>query len=97
MIPQTCHVIADFSYQFPHDFKKWKESSNSIICLSVKDEKDLLKHFDKYSKITPACKFYEPDINEYTSICLYGSPDIRKKLSHLPLALKNNKKHEEAI
>jgi len=37
-------------------------------------------------------------VNEWTSICLYGTPEIRKTLSSLPLALKNlNKDYEKAI
>jgi hypothetical protein len=69
--------------------KKWKEEYNSIICLSCKSEAQLLKLYEKYSQLTPAVKFFEPDVDEWTSICLYGTPQIRKSLSHLPLALKN--------
>jgi hypothetical protein len=32
--------------------------------------------------------FFEPDIDGHTSLCLYGTPEIRKALSNLPLALK---------
>jgi len=70
-------------------FKKWKEESNSIICLSVPNEESLLKLHKKFKNRTESSLFYEPDVNAYTSVCLYGSPDIRKKLSHLPLILKN--------
>jgi len=90
MLPQTSHSIADFAYEFNEEFKVWKEESNSIICLSCKSEKDLLKIYEKYSVLTKVVKFFEPDVNEYTSICLYGTKDIRRRLSHLPLALKNN-------
>ena len=90
VVPQTAHSIADFAYEHPEVFRKWKEDSNSIICLSCKTEEQLLKLYEKYSQLTPAVKFFEPDVNEFTSICLYGTPQIRKSLSHLPLALKNN-------
>jgi peptidyl-tRNA hydrolase len=86
---QSNHSIADFAYEFPHTFKKWKLESNSIICLSVKNEEELLKLYEKFSKLTQCSKFFEPDINGWTSICLYGTPEIRKSLSHLPLTLKN--------
>lgn len=34
-------------------------------------------------------EFLEPDIdNELTSICIYGTKEVRKKLSYLPLTLK---------
>jgi len=69
-------------------FKQWKSESNSIICLSVKDEKDLLKLYDKLKSETQSIIFFEPDIDEYTSMCVYGTPEIRKKLKSLPLLLK---------
>lgn len=89
VLPQTLHSIADFAYEHPEVFKKWKEESNSIICLSCKSQAQLFKLYEKYSQLTPAVKFFEPDVDEYTSICLYGTSQIRKSLSHLPLALKN--------
>lgn len=89
IVPQTSHSIADFAYEHPEVFKKWKEESNSIICLSCKSEAQLLKLYEKYSQLTPTVKFFEPDVDQWTSICLYGTPQIRKSLSHLPLALKN--------
>jgi hypothetical protein len=41
--------------------------------------------------------FFEPDVNQFTSLCLYGTPKIRKSLSHLPLALKNKTTENETI
>lgn len=87
---QSCHAIADFADQHPQTFEKWKKESNSIICLSVKDEETLLKLFEKLDKKTACSSFYEPDVNAFTAICVYGTPEIRKSLSHLPLVL--NKK-----
>lgn len=86
---QSLHSSAEFFHEHPDVFKQWKEESNSIICLSAKSEEHLLKLYDKYSKLTPTSKFFEPDVDEWTSICLYGTPKIRKSLSHLPLTLKN--------
>ncbi len=86
---QSTHSIADFASEFPETFKNWKSESNSIICLSAKSEQHLLKLFEKYSQITPTVKFFEPDVNQWTSICLYATPQIRKSLSHLSLTLKN--------
>lgn len=88
-MPQTSHAIADFAFEHPETFKKWKNESNSIICLSAKSETHLLQLFEKYSQITPTVKFFEPDVNEFTSICLYATPQIRKSLSSLSLTLKN--------
>jgi len=75
---------------------KWKLESNSIICLSVKDELELKKIHQKFKDLTPIVIFYEPDVDEMTSVCLYGTPDIRKKLRSLSLLLKNNQYENES-
>lgn len=89
-LPQTAHTIADFAYEFPEDFKNWKTTSNSIICLGCNSQEELLKLHEKFSKITPTIKFFEPDVDEFTSICLLGTPDVRKRLAHLPLLKPKN-------
>lgn len=89
---QSCHAIADFAYEHPQTFKEWKEDTNSIICLEIKDEEALLKLFEKLSKKTSCTKFYEPDVDAYTAICVHGTPEIRRSLSHLPLILKTKEK-----
>lgn len=89
-VVQSAHAIAEFAYEHPKTFSEWKKDTNSIICLSVKNEEELLKLFEKLAKKTPSSSFYEPDVNAFTSICVYGTPEIRKSLSHLPLVL--NKK-----
>ena len=96
-VVQSTHSIADFAHEHPEFFGTWKEESNSIICLSAKNQEHLLQLFEKFSKLTPTVKFFEPDVDEWTSICLYGTPEIRKKLSHLSLSLKklSTKKIEE--
>lgn len=86
---QSTHSIADFAFEYPIEFKNWKSESNSIICLAVKNEFELKKIYQKFKELTPSVIFYEPDIDEETSICLYGTPEVRKKLRHLPLLLKS--------
>lgn len=86
---QSCHSVADFAAEHPTTFKKWKEESNSIICLAVKNELELLNLFDKFAKLTEATLFFEPDVNANTSFCMYGTPEVRKKVGNLPLLLKN--------
>jgi peptidyl-tRNA hydrolase len=90
-VVQSCHSIADFAYDHPEVFKKWKDESNSIICLSAKSQEHLLEIYEKYSRLTEASLFFEPDVDEYTSLCLYGSPEVRKGLSRLPLCKPKNK------
>ena len=92
---QSRHSNSDFAYEFPDTFRKWKEESNSIICLSVKNELELKKLHHKFQNITDCVLFFEPDINETTSLCLYGTPDVRRILQKLPLLLKNKKQNYE--
>lgn len=93
---QSTHSIADFAHEHPEVFRKWKEESNSIICLSAKSQEHLLKLHEKYSRLTEASLFFEPDVDEYTSLCLYGSPEIRKGLSHLSLCNPKNQIKKES-
>jgi len=95
---QSCHSIADFAHEFPQQFKEWKTTSNSIICLQVNNEKELNDLYLKLSKLTSVTKFYEPDLNdELTSICLYADKDVRKKVSYLPLLGKKSKLTYEKV
>ena len=85
---QSTHSIADFAFEYPETFAKWKLESNSIVCLSVKDELELKKLHDKFKELTQSVIFYEPDVDEMTSLCLYGTPEVRKKLRRLLLKNK---------
>jgi len=90
-VVQSTHSTADFAHEHPETFATWKAESNSIICLSTPSQESLLKLYEKYKRITPVTLFYEPDVNAYTSLCLYGTPKVRKSLSHLSLTLKEKK------
>lgn len=96
-VVQSCHSIADFAFEFPETFSQWKKESNSIICLSVKNEFELQKIYHKYKQLTDTVMFFEPDIDQFTSVCLYGTTQIRKSLSHLPLAIKNKNNQDEKV
>lgn len=94
---QSCHSVAAFAIDYPEQLKKWDKDSKSIICLACKNEQELDSLFTKLSKLTPVTKFYEPDLDDQlTSICLYASPEVRKKLSYLPLLgkIKNQLLHD---
>ncbi len=87
---QVSHSIADFAHSFPDIFSKWKQNSNSIVSLSVKNEEDLinLTHLLKIKNINFVA-FNEPDINnQLTSICIEPSLSAKKITSSLPLSLK---------
>lgn len=92
---QSTHSVADFAAEYPENFKKWKSETNSIICLGVLNETELLKLYNKFKDKTQSVIFFEPDVNEYTSLCIYGTPEIRKKLNNLPLLLKDKKNQTE--
>lgn len=87
---QSLHSIADFQHEFPQEAKYWKETSNSIIALSVKDEQSLHLFCEKLkSKNIKFTSFFEPDIeNQLTAICIEASEASRRITSSLPLVLK---------
>lgn len=92
-VVQTAHAIADFAYDHFDLFKQWKQESNSIITLAVKNEQSLIDIYVKLKEITPhITSFREPDIdNQMTAIAVYSTPEMRKMLCHIPLALKEKK------
>ncbi len=96
---QSCHSIADFAYDHPDIFKQWKQESNSIITLAVKDEQSLIDICNKLQSVTPyITSFREPDIdNQMTAIAIYGTPEIRKMLCNIPLALKEKKIQHQTV
>ena len=87
-VVQSTHALADFAAEHPEKFKEWKATSNYIVCLSVPNEDKLLELRDKLALDTETSLFFEPDVDSYTAFCAYGTPEIRRKLSSLPLALK---------
>lgn len=89
---QSGHAIAEFGYTFPELFNNWVDTSNYLIILSTPDEFHL-KHLYKKLKWRGAnvVAFTEPDIgDQLTSICFYGTPEMRKITNKLKLALLNN-------
>lgn len=87
---QSTHAIADFILEYPEIASEWKESSNSIITLSVKDEAEL-QNFTNLLNIKGInfVSFLEPDVdNQLTAICVEPTSAARKVTSCLSLALK---------
>ena len=84
------HASLEFAYEFPEHFKRWHESSNSIVVLAVKDEAALKEQYTRFVAAGRCVsKFLEPDIgNEVTSICIEPHEDNKKMLSCFPLAGK---------
>ena len=84
-IAQSVHSTANFAQEHPQPFIKWKEDTNSVVCLSAKHEMHLLQLWEKFKEQTSCSIFYEPDVSAYTSLCLYADESIRKQLRNLPL------------
>jgi hypothetical protein len=88
-IAQTGHAIAEFAHQFPNKFVEWKQQSNYLISLSTDNEESLKYLYDELKFYgAHVVAFYEPDIdNQMTSICYFGTPEMRKYTQKLDLAL----------
>jgi len=89
-VVQTAHAVADFCTKAGFvDVTNWMRKSGSIISLSVKNEKELLKWVKKLKRSVRVYEFREPDVgNQLTAICFYAQEKTRKKIKNLPLALK---------
>jgi len=76
----------------PEQAKHWHTNSNYVVCLSVKDETDLMSLSSKLdSKGIKHVTFREPDFgNQATSISIEPSDAARKACSNLPLMFKEN-------
>lgn len=85
----TVDIIYQLAFNNPKLLHEWKRVSNSVINLSVKDIDELELIYNKFKDEVTIVKFFEPDVDEYTSIGFILHKDQRKKLSHLPLSLRN--------
>lgn len=88
---QSAHSLAEFAIQYPNQFHDWNDTSKYLVSLSVDNEmrlNDLL--YKLKSNGAHVVSFNEPDIdNQLTSICFYGTPEMRHYTKKLDLALKN--------
>jgi hypothetical protein len=84
------HASLEFAFEFPKQFRDWHDTSNSVVILTVKNEEELKKQYNKFVSLGRCVsKFSEPDIgNELTSICIEPHECNKKLLSWLPLAGK---------
>jgi chaperonin GroEL (HSP60 family) len=86
---QTAHSVAEFAHQFPNQFQDWKTTSNYVVSLSTDNEEKLKRLYYKLlDNGAHVVAFTEPDIgDQLTSICYYGTPELRKITNKLNLAL----------
>lgn len=95
-LAQSLHAGIDFQHEWPDTAKQWKVESNSIVSLCTTDEQSLFKLAETFkTKGWIFNEFREPDMDDQlTSLCIYGSPEVRRFLSYLPLTFKKSKQHE---
>lgn len=88
---QSIHAVARFAHHYPDQFKNWIEDSEYLVSLSVDNEEKLQRLYYKLvDNDAHVVAFTEPDIhNQLTSICYYGTQEMRKITDKLDLALKN--------
>lgn len=89
MMAQSGHAIAEFSSTFNVLFNEWHLESNYLIILETQDENHLKRLYEKLKwRGADVVAFHEPDINDQlTSICYYGTPELRKITNKYKLAL----------
>ena len=95
---QSLHAVADFAYAHPSLFKEWKETSNTVVALSCKNEQQLLALYDKL-KEHQVVLFREPDLdNQATSLGFIQTPEVKRLLrnSRLSLCLKGEKSEKRS-
>jgi hypothetical protein len=87
---QTGHSIAEFAHTYPNHFSDWMRESKYLVSLSVDNEESLKDLYNKLkSNGANVVAFTEPDIqDQLTSICYFGTPEMRKHTQKLDLALK---------
>jgi len=88
---QTGHSIAEFAHQYPDQFHDWIRNSNYLVSLSTDNEESLKELYNRLvHNGAHVVAFTEPDIDsQLTSICYFGTPEMRKLTEKLDLALKN--------
>ncbi len=95
-VAQTSHGMAEFSFQYPDLFQSWKNESNSVVILEHSDLFKLKQIFLKKNFIFS--EFIEPDLDDkLTCLTIYGTPEVRKYLSYLPLFGKSLTKNFENL
>ena len=85
---QTSHAVAQFSHEHPETFKDWFKDSQYLISLQVSSEDELLKTFGEIKKLFPETVidlFFEPDVDEHTSLCLYANEEVMEYLQKFQL------------
>jgi ATP-dependent RNA circularization protein (DNA/RNA ligase family) len=83
--------------RYPKEAQHWHSISNYVVCLSVKDENELLALAKKLEiNGIKHVVFREPDFdNQATSISIEATEKARKLCSNFPLQFKEERKTEK--
>jgi hypothetical protein len=90
---QSQHAIAEFAFNYPQEFKKWRIESNYLAWLSVRNEDELKKLAIKLGRADiKIVGFFEPDtFFQLTALAIEPGAKSARLLKKLPLALKGVK------
>jgi hypothetical protein len=90
------HAAIDFCMQFLNEAQNWHTLSNYVVCLSVKNEQELLLLAKRLSdNNVKHVVFREPDLDgQATSISIEPCDKARKLCSNLPLQFKEQKEEQ---
>lgn len=87
---QAAHALTEFIFQHPAEAGRWKQESNTLVMLVVKDEESLNGMIEKaIQRGIRASAFYEPDLDDALTALAFEPGDMSYRLcSGIPLALR---------
>lgn len=89
-IAQTVHAVAEYTMMNPELIKEWYTRSNYVLSLSVKDVEELVEFGRQLHLLGVKFNiFYEPDVNEMTSIAFVSTYETDIVTKSMPLAGKS--------
>ena len=92
---QLVHGMASFAREYPETFLEWERTTNTIVCLSVANEKTLIDLLQKAETLSQETEsglaisiFQEPDFNnQITCVVLEPTDAFQNLCKGIPLAL----------
>lgn len=92
-IPQAIHAKDEFTHKYPEVEQEWFTSSNTIVVLGVADEDELFQVVGRVQREKlKFALFFEPDIQEYTSVAVEPGQKTSEILQNLKPAGKGMKR-----
>lgn len=93
---QLVHGMATFARDYPATFIDWERTSNTVVCLAVRDKEELYTLWEKANAMSEATEhglaiseFREPDFgNELTCVVLEPIDGFAELCRGIPLACR---------